>query len=65
MSSNNIVIGIAVVGNVLSVVGVVLTNKYIVDEDGALLFPVVVVFPNASLRIAVVPHWCFSSVAVP
>jgi hypothetical protein len=34
MASNNVVVAIAVVANVLSVVGVVLTNKYIVDEDG-------------------------------
>lgn len=34
MSASDIVIVIAVISNVLSVVGVVLTNKYIVETDG-------------------------------
>lgn len=34
MSSNSVVIAVAVVGNILSVVGVVLCNKYIVETDG-------------------------------
>jgi hypothetical protein len=34
MLSNEVVIVIAVISNVLSVVGVVLTNKYIVETDG-------------------------------
>lgn len=34
MASNTAVIVLAVVANVLCVVGVVLTNKYIVDTDG-------------------------------
>jgi len=42
--SNNLVIGVAVVVNVLSVVGVVLTNKYIVDTDGEYIFEVFIDF---------------------
>ena len=34
MSSNTAVIAISVVANILSVVGVVMTNKYIVESDG-------------------------------
>ena len=34
LTANNIVIAMAVFGNIVSVVGVVLTNKYIVDVDG-------------------------------
>ena len=34
MSTDIATIGIAVVCNILSVVGVVLTNKYIVESDG-------------------------------
>lgn len=35
--SNNILIGIAAVSNILCVVGVVICNKYIVDVDGLFL----------------------------
>lgn len=34
MSADIATIGVAVVANILSVVGVVLTNKYIVESDG-------------------------------
>lgn len=34
MSTNNMIVAIAVIGNILSVVGVVICNKYIVENDG-------------------------------
>ena len=45
--SNNVFIGVAIVANVLSVVGVVLCNKYIVENDGKLFLPVFVFISNA------------------
>lgn len=34
LSTNNLVIAIGVVGNILSVVGIVICNKYITEVDG-------------------------------
>ena len=34
ITGNNLLIGVGVVGNILSVVGVVICNKYITEVDG-------------------------------
>lgn len=56
--NNTILVGVGIVSNILSVVGVVITNKYITEVDG--MYCITITYPPLSSYLFSVSSFQFS-----